>query len=556
HCEVRLDGDSGPEVVCRLERARGPLRILSPLAEREREGRVDVLVDGHPIRGPAEDVRPGSRVEVLDRLSGRRYRLLVDPQPPWMLRPRVLALALAVLAIAGAIYGAYVFRTLQGAKGRLVVTEERLRQTESDIERARATLTEIERRVSVAQNEFALALRELQRAQADSERAIRSEFDQRLSALTERARAELEKISERDLEARSRLQAESRAQVEALRQELEDRMVGAYQEFKAIEERLLKSLGSRIEAVTPASEHFKQVLGAARGSLLFLRTTFDVEFTRSGEVVSQENTGSGFFVSDAGLALTAQHVLFPWKFDRNLQVLVSLELARVREDSVVWQAWTTDTRVHTGGEGDLSFELGNAWRSDAEHRALLHLYSPPLEMADTLMDSPLGSLVVPMPRAGADDVGVLQIVNLDVPARGLALSSVEPESLDEALAVGYPLSRLEEGKAVPQAVTGFVRGIPGELLELNTAFHPGLSGGPILNRDGDVIGMAIGVLDSVVYGLAVLARDLELSLGGAAEKVRAEEARLQALGCDPGPVDGVFDTGTWEAYRCERAKGG
>ncbi len=27
HCELRLDGEAGPEVICNLERARGPFRI-------------------------------------------------------------------------------------------------------------------------------------------------------------------------------------------------------------------------------------------------------------------------------------------------------------------------------------------------------------------------------------------------------------------------------------------------------------------------------------------------------------------------------------------------
>ena len=68
------------------------------------------------------------------------------------------------------------------------------------------------------------------------------------------------------------------------------------------------------------------------------------------------------------------------------------------------------------------------------------------------------------------------------------------------------------------------------------------------------IGMAVGVLESDVYGLAVRARDLRRVLGDAANEVRAQEARLKELGCDPGDVDGVFDARTWEAYGCERAR--
>lgn len=29
-CELRLDGESGPEVICHLERTRGPFRIWTP----------------------------------------------------------------------------------------------------------------------------------------------------------------------------------------------------------------------------------------------------------------------------------------------------------------------------------------------------------------------------------------------------------------------------------------------------------------------------------------------------------------------------------------------
>jgi len=145
-------------------------------------------------------------------------------------------------------------------------------------------------------------------------------------------------------------------------------------------------------------------------------------------------------------------------------------------------------------------------------------------------------------------------MQFDEPLVNLAIATGPAEPLDEALALGYPFSRLEDGRAKPQAVTGFVRRVTERILELDTALSPGLSGGPILNRDGDVIGMAVGVLESDVYGLAVRARDLRRVLVDAATRVRAEEARLKGLGCDPGDVDGVFDARTWEAYGCERAR--
>ena len=85
-CELRLDGETGPEVICGVERAHGPFRIWTPTAPAERDEQVEIEVDGHPLTGPAQDIGPGSRVEVFDRRTGRRYRLLVEPRPPWLMR--------------------------------------------------------------------------------------------------------------------------------------------------------------------------------------------------------------------------------------------------------------------------------------------------------------------------------------------------------------------------------------------------------------------------------------------------------------------------------------
>ena len=556
HCELRLDGESGPEVICNFERASGPLRIWTPAEPGERDERVEILVDGHPLTGSTQDIGPGSRVEVFDKRSGRRYRLVVEPNPPWLLRPRNLAFVVLVLAMAGVLYGIYFYYSLEDAQTQIEVAEERLREAESDVERARTSLLEVERRLVTTQGEFASSIRELQLAQSVSERAIRTEFDLQLAALVERARAEFARTSERDVEARARLQADTHAEVAALRQELEGRMVGAYQEFKGLEERLIQSVGARIAAMEPASARFKRVLQDARGAVLFIRTTVELEFARAGEVAVQQSFGSGFFVSNGGLALAARHVLFPWHYDRELQVLVSLGLVNVREDTAEWSIWSADEQVLEGEDASATrqFNARTAWSSRSEERAVRHLYSPPMEFTEEWVEAPVGSVTIPFPAQGRDDVAVIQFMHFDGPVAALAIAAKEAEALDEALAVGYPYSRLEDGRSAPQGVTGFVRRITDDALELDTALNPGLSGGPILNRDGEVIGMAIGILQSDVYGLAIRPRDLRRVLTDAAAWVQSEEARLAALGCNPGPVDGVFDGQTWQAYGCERAR--
>jgi len=556
HCELRLDGESKPEVVCNLQRDRGPLRIWTPMESGEPDDSVEVRVDGHPLSASAQDLHPGSRVEVYDRRTGHRYGLIVEPGGLWLLRPRNLAFVVVMLGLAGALYGMYFYYGLEGAQDQLRVAEERLRLAESDVERARRSLAEVERRLTATEGEFALAIRDIKQAQALSERAIRTEFELRLTALTERARVELERISERDVDARERLRAETRAEVAALRQELEDRMVAAYQEFKRVEERLIESLGARLESMEPVGARFKRVLQAARGAALYVRTSYDIEFARTGEVVTHDSFGSGFLVSDRGLALSARHVLYPWHYDRQLQVLVALELAQVHEDSVGWSIWATDSRVLAGegAAGEPIFNLRDAWRSSSGERAVRHLYSPSIRFTEEWIEAPIGTVRIPVPVAGPDDIAVVQLVQLDSPVDYLALARRPAEPLDDVLTMGYPFSRLEDGRAVPQGVTGFVRRITEEMLELNAALSPGSSGGAILDRDGEVIGMAVGVLQSDVYGLAIRSRDLEQALEEARERVRAEEARLEALGCNPGEVDGVFDARTSSAYACERAR--
>lgn len=554
HCDLRLDGATGPEVVCSLERAHGPFRIWTPTEPGDRDERVEILVDGHALTDHARDIGPGSRVEVFDRRTGRRYRLLVEPGSPWLLRPRYLLFIVLVLAFAGVLYGAYFYYSLEGAQTQIEFAEERLRRAEDDVERARRSLREIEQRLAVTQGAFAVAIREVKQAQAVSERAILTEFDLRLAALTERARVELQRISERDVEARERLQADTREQVSALRQELEDRMVTTYQEFKGVEERLIQSLGARLEAMEPPGARYKRVLEGSRGAALFVRTTFDLELTRAGEIITQQSFGSGFLVSEGGLALVARHVLFPWHYDRELQILVALGLAKVQEDTVSWSVWMTDEQVlaEEGTAEEPRFNAQSAWSSESETRAVRHLYSPPMEFTEEWVEAPVGAVTIPAPASGTDDVAVLQLMQFDRPLAYLASARRPAEPLDEALALGYPFSRLEDGRAMPQAVTGFVRRVTERILELDTALNPGLSGGPILNLDGEVIGMAVGVLESDVYGLAIRARDLRRVIEDAATAVRIEEARLQALGCDPGDVDGNFDARTWAAYACER----
>ena len=161
HCELRLDGESGPEVICAVERAHGPFRIRTPTEPQDLDEHVEIQVNGHPLTSPAEDIGPGSRVDVLDRRSGRQYRLVVEPRPPWLMRPRNLAFLVLVLAMAGILYGVWFYYSLESAQTQIGIAEERLRQTESDLDRARRSLREVEQRLAATQGQFASAIHDI-----------------------------------------------------------------------------------------------------------------------------------------------------------------------------------------------------------------------------------------------------------------------------------------------------------------------------------------------------------------------------------------------------------
>jgi S1-C subfamily serine protease len=168
--------------------------------------------------------------------------------------------------------------------------------------------------------------------------------------------------------------------------------------------------------------------------------------------------------------------------------------------------------------------------------------------------TPAGPTVVSRAEPGPGDLAVLQLLPTGARLPHLPLAEDGPPApLDEVLALGFPLSRLEDGRAVPQVTLGRVRRSGGPMLELDGALHPGNSGGPILDLRGRVLGMASAILDSPVYGIAVRAAALRAALRAARERTADLQRSLRALGCDPGAADGRLGPRTLQAERCAAA---
>lgn len=137
---------------------------------------------------------------------------------------------------------------------------------------------------------------------------------------------------------------------------------------------------------------------------------------------------------------------------------------------------------------------------------------------------------VQVPSLGKRIIDV-EVVGMS-PDRDLALLKVKPESLeyikltlgkvpaleigdsdkihraDEVLAVGYPL-----GQQAVKSTTGIISGGELHMIQTSAPINPGSSGGPLLNTQGQVIGInTAGVTEAQNVGYAIRANDLKIIL--------------------------------------------
>ncbi len=553
-CEMCLPEGKGPDVLFELSREGRSLRFSTDLPPDQLESFVKVSVDGHPIMEPEKHLRPGSRLDVIDKAGRRLYSLVVDVLTPWYIRRQFLAVSMLFLTIVGSGYAGYVYSVLTQAKKQLVNAEQRLAQAEANMQRTQSRVVDTLRRIESTETQLSGAIKEMQLLQEVSNRNIRVEFDNRLNEISSRARQNLDRLSEEDTRAREDLERETQERIAALRDDFSSKMVDTYKNFKDLEGRVFESVKSEINSQEPEGVQFKRILQTASKSVVFIHTQYKVEITRSNEISEYNSFGTGFLISDKGLGMTAQHVLFPWRYEREFLMLKELGLVKFVPDSVRWSVWLTGSTVMNESKEDKEISTETGYRSDHDENGLRFLYSPDINISEELASTPAGMVMVPVPLPDGSDVAVFQITDFDTKFEPLKMAETKTEPLDDVLAVGYPFSRLREGKAIPQAVRGFVRVVGPEVMELDTPLHPGLSGGPIVNRRGQVIGMAMAIFQSDVYGLAVHAGGLKSALKQASIKVREEEKRLAGMGCDPGKIDGYIDRKSHAAFLCGRKK--
>jgi len=557
-CEVKLPKGDGPDRLFEFAPMANSDAISMPLELAIQKSGYDIFVDGESVSGSSGEndsdstieIQPGSLLKILDKKSNQQVELSVETIQKWKRHMKSLYWISGMLLVLLGIIGYTVFLAFQKTEERLEDTEFRIAETETSLSRRNALLEEIITKFDSEQLKMEQSLAEIRKYQNNELAQMRVEFSSQLKSINESAQQALASIEETDKVARERLLEDTRNQVLSLEAEMSDRLITSIDQVKKAQTELYVLNTTRIESLEQESTLFKGILLESQKAVIYVKTSYKVKSTSSGEQREMDHLGTGFTIDPNGLSIAPQHVLTPWLYDENMLAMQALGMVEIVEGSVSYTIWTSEEQVIVADdpEGD-KYYTDSAFNSDKTDKGVVVIYSPEPATGPIVLASAFGAISVERPIVGHTDITVLQLIDFDREFDHLSIadSAYEVEPMDEVILVGYPLSRLHDGKSIPQGVKGFVRRQTEDLLELDTALHPGSSGAPILNRDASVIGMAVALINSDTYGVAVSANHLHHAITETRELINGQKEKLMELNCYSGELDGRIDKQMWEA---------
>lgn len=219
----------------------------------------------------------------------------------------------------------------------------------------------------------------------------------------------------------------------------------------------------------------------------------------------RRSTGTGFFLTPEGLIATNKHVLEPWKFGGEPARLVATGY-RVVPESVRVVAYPVGVPV-----ADADGRRTTAGAFDTREGTLEVVGTALDRMELRQLRLPSGDTVEHALHANdSADLALLRARSTE-PVVALALrdDSQVVQTLEPVLVLGFPdgTGLLERGLAHPTAARGEVGKVE-EMLLIQAPLLGGSSGGPVLDTEGRVVGVATRTMVGADLGRCIQARDL------------------------------------------------
>lgn len=265
-------------------------------------------------------------------------------------------------------------------------------------------------------------------------------------------------------------------------------------------------------------------------------------------VYNQVREGTAFLVDPAGYLLTNRHVACPWLEDGTLYDII-------RQIRGAGKTPLFDYQIYLWFEGDSAFnrlqgigagdevedvyDLNSAYRRGGSKRVAIAGVARPMSTTSQRIRAPL-----------QDDFAVLKINRVPNGLLPLPLDRefdmAELERLSPVITLGFPLGSRTQADVINVSVTrGHIRRTFRNFFQVDTSIYKGNSGGPIIDRNGKVIGIASAVAtDRAVAPLVVIT---PLSDIGLVLPVTEAIAFIDELKIGRPKWDGVLDLSAAEA---------
>ncbi len=207
-------------------------------------------------------------------------------------------------------------------------------------------------------------------------------------------------------------------------------------------------------------------------------------------------TGSGFVVTPTGTVVTASHVVEPDRdsmrnYAANRLVLEGFGYDYPNANSSRFDQFT----LPVGWQNVLLQQCYKAVACRFTITPIETVFSP-VDIAQTQLPKGTPARILTSTGFENTDVAVLQVNGSNMPTVSLGDTAGDLATGDEVVALGFPgTSRdsLQTGVTQPNKVFGRVSNIrpqgTSNIIEVDANIEPGMSGGPVIDSSGDVLGL-------------------------------------------------------------------